>query len=188
MEAYSSGLAFSIVQTMKINQALQHMSLNEIHNFRAIDATVPNNQIQKAKDKAKQDELNRLAAEIQSIQIQFQGATAKTLELKGAIRSAYNLTFDLEVWEQIPVVQQVGFGTLENAIKANDFYLEIFGPFVNSLEAAWHSASRTGDKSFLEAKMGFINGYLPQAEQNVEMVEGKLAEKALAKELDEVKI
>ena len=136
------------------------------------------------KKNEQQAELDQLGVEAQEAQLRFQNATDKTLEFKGAIRAAFNLIFDLEVWEQIPINQQMEFGKLEEAIRANDFFLELLSPFVSSLEAVWKSAAKTGDRSWLEAKLRFINAQLPQAEQKIEMVKGKLSELALAKELD----
>jgi hypothetical protein len=95
-------------------------------------------------------ELDQLRVEAQDIQARFQTATNKTLELKGTIRAAYNLTFDLKVWEQIPNDQQMEFGKLDEAIIVNDFVLELLSPFVISLEAVWKSAAKLGDSSWLE--------------------------------------
>lgn len=169
---------------MDVYQALQNMSLNEVHNFRAVEATVQSNPNTTTDDGVDQQTIDQLSAQIQDIKSRAATATQQTLELKSAIREAYNLSFDLEVWEQIPIDQQIEFGRLEDAVKYNDFFMPFLQPFVQSLDGLLERKSMNS----LEVKMMLVNDYLPQVEANIKLVVEKLEERALTKAVDGITI
>jgi hypothetical protein len=127
-------------------------------------------------------EIDQLAVQIQDIHHRAARAHQQTIVLKGGIRAAFNLSYDLEVWEQIPIDQQIEFGNLDSAIKWNDFFLEFLKPMIESLPGLLEME----DFGMVEGKMWLIMDYLPMTEGNVVMVTRKLEERALTKGVDEM--